>query len=192
MRLRRKRLWKTSRTIATGLATALTAGITIGPLASVEAAPLAAGGPTYNHVGISEEVICLSYTADFMRGLIALAQSNKAPATAEMKTQVKLAADLLGTVVDQAPTDFAATLIGVRTAFTQGYNILESGQSGKFTDPQESRAALLAYVWRCQNYDLKLLPGKLKPPEPGNELLSPMPGQVLPDPSKAGAGEKTV
>lgn len=141
-------------------------------------APAHATAGTYQHVQISEESICVSYTADFVRAVIALAKSNEVPPTPEMIDQVKLAADELSLLVAQAPVDFAANLSAVRAAFTEGHAILVSGSSGRFSDPQGSRTQLLAYVSRCQKYPLTTLPGELRPPDPqGEGGISPTPGK---------------
>lgn len=161
----RKRAW------AGSLAVAL-AGGAVGIGSPVEAAKA-----PYTHVAISEESICVSYTADFVRAVIALAKSNQVPPTAELIAQVKLAADELSLLVNQAPADFAPNLAAVRAAFSEGYAILASGSSGRFSDPQGSRAQLLAYVSRCEKYPLTTLPGKMRPPDPQTEGgVTPTPG----------------
>lgn len=135
----------------------------------------AASPPAYSHIRITEEVVCLSYTADFMRALVALAKSNDMIPTKEMVEDVRLARDELSTLVDQAPDDLASALAGVRTAFTEGHQILTSGKSGRFTNPDASRGALLAYVYRCQQYPLDSMPGKLRPPETESAPQLPTP-----------------
>ncbi len=141
--------------------------------------PLAhAATASYRHVQISEESICVSYTATFMRAVIALAKSNEIPPTPEMIDQVKLAADELSLLAAQAPADFAANLNAVRAAFTEGHAILASGNSGRFSDPQGSRTQLLSYVSRCQKYPLTTLPGLLRPPDPqGEGGIGPSPAE---------------
>ncbi len=161
----RKRVWAGSLAALMGLTTA---GI---------GSPVEATKGSYTHVAISEESICVSYTADFVRAVIALAKSNQVPPTAELTAQVKLAADELSLLVHQAPADFAPNLVAVRAAFSEGYSILASGSSGRFSDPQGSRAQLLAYVSRCEKYPLTTLPGKMRPPDPPTE------GEVTPSPS---------
>lgn len=168
----------------------------LGSLASVVALALASVGlpaaaatpavaPPYTHVAISEESICVSYTADFVRAVIALAKSNEVSPTQEMIDQVKLAADQLSVLVAQAPADFTANLTSVRAAFTEGHRILISGTSGRFSDPEGSRAQLLAYITRCQRYPLTTLPGELRPPDPSADAgASPAPGSpTVPTPN---------
>lgn len=161
----RKRVW------AGSLAAVLALGATGFGL------PVEAAKGSYTHVAISEESICVSYTADFMRAVIALAKSNQDPLTAELIADVKLAADELSLLVNQAPVDFTPNLVAVRATFSEGYSILASGNSGRFSDPQGSRAQLLAYVARCEKYPLTTLPGEMRPPDPQTEGgVSPSPG----------------